>query len=412
MRRLHIMTIGCAMLVLWSCCAGAAELQLSGYWKSFLTAVDTGALETDDPPPAGQATGTLRLAARVRGPVETEMEAAYELEPRVQDRLFFAEGFAELFGFQPSGFRVSDLDRRFYPSSDDSARSFGLFQNLDRLHLQWRLSWGDLDLGRQAVAWGMSKAVSPLDFAAPYAFNELDVEERIGVDAARLRIPVGMLSEIDLGYLAGEDFDADKSGAYLRGRFYVERTDLSVLGAVYRDHLLAGAGMARAAGGAGIWTEASYTAAKELDDSAAAERFWRVSAGADYNFSGVLYAFLEYHYSGAGTTDPDDYIHQQAQAAFAGTSVYLLGEHYLSPGASWQLTPLITADGQFLFNVGDGSGFAMLQGEHNVAQNVYLRAGVYIGFGPGPSLGALGGRLRSEFGAYPDLAFASFRVYF
>ncbi|MGB2697356.1 MAG: hypothetical protein WBD28_05785, partial [Candidatus Zixiibacteriota bacterium] len=97
--------------------------------------------------------------------------------------------------------------------------------------------------------------------------------------------------------------------------------------------------------------------------------------------------------------------------------VYLMGRHYLAPGFSHQITPLITFTGEALINLSDPSLFLVPQLEYNIAENIYLSAGAYLGLGKSPEMrkkqeGEPKLQLGSEFGSYPDLYFTSFRVYF
>ena len=54
--------------------------------------------------------------------------------------------------------------------------------------------------------------------------------------------------------------------------------------------------------------------------------------GLDYSFNGKTYTFIEYHYNGAGTDRPEDYLTNIDQSAYTRGGVYLLGVHYLAPG--------------------------------------------------------------------------------
>ena len=83
----------------------------------------------------------------------------------------------------------------------------------------------------------------------------------------------------------------------------------------------------------------------------------------------------------------------------------------------FQLTPLITLSGQVLINLRDGSLFAAPQLEYNLSENIYLSAGLFWSFGREPGFRTDQGMppataMESEFGAYPDMAYTSFRVYF
>jgi hypothetical protein len=56
------------------------------------------------------------------------------------------------------------------------------------LLLTIKIGAADIFIDRQAVAWGSGRLFNPTDVVTPYAFNELDKEERLGVDAVRVRV--------------------------------------------------------------------------------------------------------------------------------------------------------------------------------------------------------------------------------
>ena len=91
-----------------------------------------------------------------------------------------------------------------------------------------------------------------------------------------------------------------------------------------------------------------------------------------------------------------------------------MGRHYLIPGYTYQLSPLISISGLSLINVADPSLFISPRVEYNIASDVYVSGGAFVGIGKGPA--AAQGEsplvLRSEFGGYPNIYFASFRYYF
>ncbi|MCY4567438.1 MAG: hypothetical protein OXD49_03935, partial [Candidatus Poribacteria bacterium] len=91
--------------------------------------------------------------------------------------------------------------------------------------------------------------------------------------------------------------------------------------------------------------------------------------------------------------------------------VYLLGMHYLAPGFTHQLTPLISFSGQILFNLSDPSTWIAPQIAYNVAEDIHLSIGGFISVGKRPKNGD-SAQFQSEFGSYPNLLFSSFRVYF
>lgn len=404
----------------------SGRLEVSGYFKNFSVAYDLPDPGMGDPPVEvdllGSVSNRLRLDGRWKATDWLTVEGSYNLVPRVQDRLLF---FDEVFGFgiDPYSYRFDDLDRRLYPEDAGSISSFAVYQNLDRAYARIRLPAADLYVGRQAVAWGTARAVNPTDIVAPYAYTELDTENRIGVDAVRVRYPLGFMGEVDIGYVFGENFKFANSAAFVRGKYYLAKTDVSAVAVGFRENLLVGLNLARSIGGAGAWLETGHVLVDALagnDGDGRGGDYFRLSAGIDYSLTGELYGFVEYHYNQPGSNEAGDYHGSQAgpglSTAYREGAVYLLGEHYVIPGASYQITPLITARMEALVNLGDPSALLSPYAEYNIAQNVYLSAGAFVGLGERPDLTEgfedTERVLKSEFGSYPDMYYTSIRLYF
>ncbi len=400
----------------------ASPLILTGYYKNFSVVFDPVEYRSLVPVPQeplmGSVNNRLRLDLAYTPNGWISFQAAYDLSPRIQDPMLL-ESPPGIPAIDPGMYRASDLDSRLYPHEGESVGTFGIFQNLDRAVITVAVDLADVYIGRQAIAWGSAKVVNPTDVIAPFVFNELDTEDRIGVDALRVRIPLGMMGELDSGYLFGKDFEFENSALFLRSRFYVARTDVTVLLLGFRENLLLGLDLTRAAGGAGLWMETAYVLldALEGDRAGSGEDYFRGTIGCDYSFSGKLYGFAEYHYNQAGTTKPQGYLGQLSDPAYTEGAVYLLGAHYLAPGFTLQATPLLVIETQALVNLADPSLLFAPAVEYNIAEDIYVSAGAFIGIGKRPEL--IGGGIappvrsfRSEFGGYPDIYFTSFRVYF
>ena len=385
------------------------ELQISGYYKNFSTGLDS---PLPDEPIIGAVNNRLRLNCTY-APIDTlSFDLSYDFAPRIQDPSLFSELLIAA-TTDSLRYRVADFDSTIYPGKNDLAGSFGLFQNLDRASIAYSADFGDITIGRQAIAWGSARVVNPTDVVAPYAYNQLDTEDRIGVDAIRVQIPIGILGEFDTGYVFGEDLALEKSAFFLRSQLNAIETDFSIILLGFREHLMTGFDIARGIGGAGFWLEAGYVYANAFDsENAEAENYLRASIGLDYSFGGVAYGFIEYHFSGAGAGAPEDYLANLAQPAYTDGGVYLMGKHYLVPGLTYQITPLISLSGVILSNVSDLSVFPSLQVEYNLAQDIYLSAGGFIGIGKRPETEDEETQFRSEFGGYFSFYFLSFRIYF
>ena len=373
---------------------------------------------TINEPDLGAVNNRVRLKLSLYPSSQLSFHFAYELSPRIQDPMLFTEN-ALFSGIKPLEYRVDDFRERIYPRAEDPTSNFGLFHNLDRFFMTIKTEYADIFIGRQAIAWGNARVINPTDIIVPFAFNELDKEERRGVDAVRVRIPLGMMDELDLGFVAGRNFDSDKNAFFLRGKIYKFQTDISALLVAFRKHLLIGLDLARAIGGAGFWLETAYVmphyfkGANKIEE----KNYLRASIGLDYSLNSKTYSFAEYHFNSAGSSNPESYTNLFASSAYRDASVYLMGKHYINIGTSYQLSPLIPFTGMVICNLSDWSFVLAPFLEYNIAENIYLAAGSYIGLGKKPEI-ILGPQvphlllLRSEFGTYPDMLFTSFRVYF
>ena len=390
--------------------------QVSGYLKHFAIASDPPAIvgTAGGGPVQGLATSRLRLRGSVdRGPLY--VEAAWEVAPLVQPEGGLSDG-GELPRPAAAAYRVTDVRRRLHPWSGGPAGAFEVHQNLDRLLLSWTAPRGDVIVGRQPIAFGSARVVSPTDVLTPFAYEALDRDERPGVDAVRLRLPVGALGELDAGWVLGHDFEARHGAVYLRGRGHLRGLDAGGLVGRIRRHWLLGLDLARAVGDAGAWLEAARVRAHGARD------YTRLSAGVDRNLTRDVFGFVEYHYNGAGGDDPSTYVSRAHATAFADGGVFLLGRHYLAPAVLWQVSGLLSLTVQSLVNLDDHSWLAGPRSEYSITEDVYAELGAFVGVGSGLSSwviappwtgeAAAGLAPSSEFGLYPDMLFASVRWYF
>jgi len=385
-----------------------AEFQVGGYYKNFSTAFNSRLPEASM---MGVVVNRLRFNLSYVLSDSLSLAFAYDFTPRVQDPLLFSQSpFAV--GVAASRYRVADFESRLYPSEAEPVSSVGIYHNLDRASVQFSTDFADFSIGRDAIAWGSARIINPTDVIAPYTYDQLDTEDRVGVDAIRIRIPVGVMGEIDTGYIFGSDFDFDKSAVFLRTQLNAVETDFSILLLEFQKDLLVGLEIARGIGGAGFWLETAYVLAEPFDaEPNTTDNYLRTSIGLDYSFGGEAYTFIEYHFNGAGTRKPENFLTNLEEPAYTRGGVYLLGVHYLAPGLTYQLTPLINVSGQILFNLSDPSMWLAPQISYNVAEDIHLSVGGFISIGKRPKEDDAT-QLQSEFGSYPNLFFSSFSVYF
>ena len=337
----------------------------------------------------------------------TRFDLAYSLSPSGGNPAIQSFGGET----SPSPYRIADLKGLLIPADTNPDASISILQNLDRLSAKFRLPFATVTLGRQAVYWGLSRSVSPTDFIAPFQYGTIDTEYRVGVDAVRSVFPTGMLSEIEAGWLFGRDADIKQSGGWTRGRFYILQSDVTLLAGFFRENLIIGGSANRAFGGATGWVETAVVTTDALSkDGSERDSYWSLSAGFERSWlEATLSGYLEYHFNSAGAADPDDYRQVQTEPAYTQGDVYLLGRHYLAPGASFMVTPLLKLDLGGLVNLTDPSAYLSLAGSYGATENITLSAGANMGLGKGSGSS---GEPRSEFGNWPGTSFISAAWYF
>ncbi|MBF0473292.1 MAG: hypothetical protein HQK91_13710 [Nitrospirae bacterium] len=303
--------------------------------------------------------------------------------------------------------------------------------NLDRAVATITLNFGDISIGRQPIAFGVAHVINPVDVLSPLLKTSLATEERPGVDAVRVRIPTGNMSEVEFGFVGGQDLLWSNDAAFLRSRFYLYDTDLILTLMDFKQNALLGFELTRAIFDAGVWLETAYVFSGAFSGSPTSNNnYLRLSTGADYKLTSKLYAFTEYHYNSAGISNPNNYTKfidtgstakNYNTTAYELGSVYLLGQHYIIPGVTIELTPLVTVTAMSFVNLIDASLLFAPNLSYSIATNITLGAGAFIPAGQGSptqilaknnKINGLNILTRSEFKLYPDMYFISAMIYF
>lgn len=400
---------------------GADPPQLNGTIKSFLYGFEVPAW-AEGSAQVGSSQGISQNRCRIdmlwSATSTISVDLAFDLVPTVRSG-------AGLDAFMPNTtappqYRWSDLRSNLYPNPTHPNDSLVVTQNLDRFSVNWSAPRFDLRLGRQAIAFGSARTVNPTDVLAPFRYEELDKEERTGVDAIRLRIPLGAMSELDSGVVFGRHGERAESAAFVRFRGYWKATDVCLIGMGFRENAMLGFDLSRSIGGAGFFLETAYTwdsqwSSNPRDDI---HDYARLSIGFDTQVSDGFTVGIEYHFNGAGTTDPNNFSTQSIRTAYTEGGVFLLGKHFLTPNCTLEITPLWIFSFSALVNLSDPSALCSPSVEYNPKEDVILQLGAHLSVGPSYALavddpGATPtSGIHSEFGMVPDIFFASIRLYF
>ncbi len=377
----------------------AAEVNFSGYIKSYgmvLEEIDTPIFETP-------TTYQSQNAARFMVDVFTDnavWQVHYEILPTFTSHELLAD-----FGLgrtRSEGYRFSDLQNELI--ENDRERSV-IYQNLDRLNVQFQFEAGDLTIGRQAIGFGAARSVNPSDIFLPLDIRTLDSEYTHGVDAVRFQAPVGDLSDIDAGVVLGQDAKKENSAAYLKYTTNRSGTDYSVMLMQFSEQDLFSASFQTTIGDFGFWMEAAVVNGDE--------DYTRLTTGLDYGIDEHTLIVMEYHHNGAGRDDPEDYSGLFNTTPYQKGGVYLLGEDYLLAFINRQISPLLSLNGAVFYNFSDESMFAQVNGEYSITEDLFVDFGYYNFSGDDAEVDNFGlPRFGSEYGTNPNIVYAALRYYF
>jgi hypothetical protein len=374
----------------------------------------------------GAVSNNIRFKTMINFNSNLSLEVAYNINPTVKSPILFSPSIfpSTNIGFS---YRLADVNELLYPEKINENTNFGIYQNIDRLFLSIQTDFADISIGRQPISWGSARFINPTDILSPFTYNELDKEEKRGIDAIRVRMPIGDMGEIDFGYVINEDMKLKTNAVFIRGKAQLFNSDVSVSLIKFYHNMMIGADISGSVGGAGFWIEGAYVLSSLFGNSFINEKevklrnYFRLSAGFEYSFSDKLYGFTEYHLNSLGENTPANYLSITQSQEFKEGAMYLAGKHYLNIGITYTISPLIPLNGIIIYNIKDNSLILSPSIDYNIAQNIYIAMGGYFAIGKGASV--LQNLLqntqktpliipKSEFGFSPTILYSSFRIYF
>jgi hypothetical protein len=276
---------------------------------------------------------------------------------------------------------------------------------LDRAALGFRTDRVAATVGRQTISWASTLFLTPADPFAPFDPADPFRDYRLGVDAARLRLFVGAMGEVD-GAVRLAAYGADTTVTALgRARATVGRTDLAAWGGLLHDDAAFSLAATTIVLDGAVRVEA--TLRPEEDDPVL-----RVALGADRSFpvaDRTLYVVVEYQYDGFGARSASDLVTVIASPAFQRGELQVLGRHEVAAQVSYQLHPLVQLALLGLVSASDGSLLFTPSVAWDAARALTVRGGLYAGYGADePADGAP----FTEYGIVPFTAYVSGAVYF
>jgi len=288
----------------------------------------------------------------------------------------------------------------------DSADHAVWRHRLDRAAIEVRTDRIVATAGRQTISWATTLFLTPADPFAPFDPADPFRDYRLGVDAARLRVSVGTMGEVD-GAVRLAVFGADTMvTALARARTTLGRTDLVAWGGMLYDRAAFALAATTIVFDGALRAEA--TLRPEEDDPVL-----RFAVGADRSFlvaERTLYVVLEYQYDGFGASSADSLVAVATSPAYRRGELQVLGRHEMAAQASYQVHPLVQVGLLGLGNLGDPSVLVSPSVSWDAGRELTVRAGAYLGLGAGRAADQVAP--GSEYGIVPFTGYVSGTVYF
>ncbi len=269
--------------------------------------------------------------------------------PNYSDLLVYDEGFINLTG----------------TIAKDS--SYVLYTNIDRANIQFNKNNFDIIIGRQRINWGINMVWNPNDIFNTFNFYDFDYIERPGCDAIRLQYYTGVSSSVEFAFKIDTDEKITTAAMY---RFNKWNYDFQVMGGLYKDDIVAGAGWSGYIKNAGFTGEGSYFIdRKNFADTTGIFVF---SAGANYTFRNSIYLHGSMLFNSNGTTGNAGWGSTFFIIQDVTPKTFTLAKYSILGQISYPFTPLIRGDISSIFNPNDKSIFIGPNLDFSLSDNITL----------------------------------------
>jgi hypothetical protein len=279
----------------------------------------------------------------------------------------------------------ADLEWNLVDNND-----YRIEQRLFRVFATFYAGQAEVTFGRQRIAWGTGFVWNPTDLLNPFNPAAIELDEKEGVDAGYLAVPLGSLSKLEVAYAPGRK--ALRSSAALRIGTNVGNYDLTIMAGDFQDDVVLGGDFAGYVGGAGLRGEVGYTWAEN------ARNYFRGILNADYSFPNGLYVFVEFYINGQGASSKEDY---DLLSLLSGHT-FNLARYYVAGSLTKTVTPLLGLSVYSIVNLTDGSALIGPALTYSLAANLELAASAYF----------LIGAKDSEYGQLNSSYFGHLQFYF
>jgi hypothetical protein len=352
----------------------------------------------------------VRFEPEARLGTRFTLGAAYEQRVRVFSAASGGAGLGILPPDTPAPYRIRQLDWNISSSSGSSWR-----HEIDRAYLAAHLEKVELTLGRQAIGWGRGVLFGAVDLFSPFTPLEADREWRRGVDAIRADFELTTRSSLDVVGAFAESLSESAFAARFRG--YRGDLDLELVGGYRARDAFFGITSSAAVGGAEIHGEIAVFRAPEALPAGGLGSEERVALkavlGGSYRIpvaNGILF-FAEYHYSGFGAPSAEEILPLLSDPSFRERylrgDTQILERHALAALATYEASPELTLNGQWIQSPVDGSGVVVPSATWTLSDRLSLLGSLYFPYGAAP----VRLTLQSTYGAAAISGLFQIRIY-
>ncbi len=285
---------------------------------------------------------------------------------------------------------------------------------IDNFNLSATFGRADITIGRQPVNFGVSFYFAPNDFFAPFRAQTFYRLYKPGVDAARVELGLGPLTQLTLlGALGYETYPTtpngysytvawDRLSSIARLSTVINDFELAVIaGNVHKRQIIGGSLQGELFSWLGIRAEGHYADPK----GDAEDAYTELAIELDHMYPSSLNIRFSQFYHGSGNGSAAEY----AEALQSGQRDTLyLGKLYSAVGAGYQFSPLTNGEALILFNLTDDSYLVSLNAVHFTSDESELVTGISLPFGKEPA----GARITSEYGLFPYAINLEYRIFF
>jgi hypothetical protein len=273
-----------------------------------------------------------------------------------------------------------------------------------------------IGFGRQTISWATTLFLTPADPFTPFDPADPFREYRAGVDALRIQVYPGPLSDLDFVVRPLKTTAGETITLLTRGRAVWQSWEISAWAGILHNGPAGAVGLSGALGSTALRTELSL----QEDET---ELALRGTIGVDRRYSLLardLYLVIEYQHDEFGASSASDLLNVVLSDPFARGQLQVLGRDELAGQASYQVHPLVDATLLTLWNLNDKSLLIAPVGSYSISNDVTLQAGLYLGLGddisqlPDPPAPPISPRpeLPSEYGITPTTLWLSVTAFF